>query len=70
MPIGFWGISRAEVKRILEGYVRQRTLPSMSNAEMEHRVTFIKDNLPDKLEQLVTDFVLDPYQFGYLGYKS
>jgi len=70
MPIGFWSISRAEIKRILEGYVRQGTLPPMLNAEMEHRVTFIKKNLPDKLDQLVVDFVLDPYQFGYYGYKG
>jgi len=42
----------------------------MLNAEMEHRVTFIKKNLPDKLDQLVVDFVLDPYQFGYYGYKG
>lgn len=70
MPIGFWSISRAEIKRILEGYARQGTLPLMSNAEMEHRVTFIKENLPSKLEELVTEFVLDPYQFGYFGYKG
>ena len=65
MPIGFWSISRAEIRRILEGYVRQGTLQAMSNAEMEHRVTFIRENLPDKLEALVTEFVLDPHQFGY-----
>ena len=70
MPIGFWSISQAEIKRILEGYVRQGTLRSMTNGEMEHRVAFIRENLPDKLEELVVDFVLDPHQFGYLGYKS
>ena len=67
MPIGFWGISRAEVKRILEGYIKQGTLPPMPNTEIEDRVTFIRGHLPDRLEQLTLDFVLDPHQFGYKG---
>jgi len=65
MPIGFWSISRAEVKRILEGYIRQGTLPPMEHAEMERRINFITRNIPDKLEEVVVEFVTDPYQFGY-----